>query len=182
MNAQTGKIAVIYKSKYGSTKCYAAWLAEELNADLFSITEFDQAKLEEYSTVLFGSSVHIGKIKGIDFIKNNWAVLSKKKVGVFATTGAAKVEPQQMQVIDASLPAEISQKIKYFPLPGAYDYNKLDFTDKLLMNMGPINTMRFKVWFKGDKNAKKQLEEFCSTQDWTSKELINPIVEYAKSP
>jgi len=30
-------IAVIYKSKYGSTKKYAEWLGEDLQADVFEL-------------------------------------------------------------------------------------------------------------------------------------------------
>ncbi len=108
---------VIYRSKYGSTKRYAEWIAEELNADIFAVSEFDVSKLENYSIVLFGSSVHIGKVKGITFIKNNWPILSKKKVVVFASTGSPKIEPKQQQVVVASLPPELCQLVKYFPLP-----------------------------------------------------------------
>ena len=142
------------------------------------MSEFDASTLNSYSTVLFGSSVHVGKIKGIDFVKNNWNVLSSKKVVVFASTGAPKIEPEQELVIDACLPAGICQDVKYYPLPGAYNYNKLDFTDKLLMNLGPIANLRFKKWFKRDKKAEEQLAVFRNAQDWTSKEAVNPIVEY----
>ncbi len=176
MNVQGNKIAVIYKSKYGTTKRYAEWIAEKLNAEIFSNSEFDASTLNDYSTVLFGSSVHIGKVKGIDFIKSNWQVLRNKKVVVFASTGSPKIEPKQQEVIKASLPAEISQCINYFPLPGAYNYSKLDFTDKLLMDLGPRMTLQLRAWFKGSQKAKEQLAVFCKEQDWTSKEAILPIV------
>ena len=175
------KIAVIYKSKYGSTKRYAEWIAQKLGAQTFSITEFDVSTLDGYSTVLFGSSVHIGKIKGIEFVKDNWAVLNKKQVVVFASTGAPKIEPKQHEAISASLPPIICQCIKYFPLPGAYCYSKLDFKDKLLMNFGPYAVFRFRAWFKRDQKAKLQLSEFGKQQDWTSPEAVDPIVDCVKS-
>jgi hypothetical protein len=76
----------------------------------------------------------------------------------------------------------MSYRIKFFPLPGAYNYNKLDIADKFLMNLGPRSALRFKAWFKGDKKAKEQLKSFCQTQDWTSIEAIEPILNYLKSP
>ena len=42
------KIAVIYKSKYGSTKKYAQWIAEEAKVNLFEYSEMDVKELVEY--------------------------------------------------------------------------------------------------------------------------------------
>ena len=109
------------------------------------------------------------------------AVLSKKQVIVFASTGAPKIEPKQSEVISNSLPAIICQCVKYFPLPGAYDYSKLDFKDKALMNLGPYSMLRLKAWFRRDQKAKVQLSEFGKVQDWTSQEAVNPIVNCVKS-
>lgn len=50
----TSKIAVIYKSKYGNTKKYAQWIAEEANADLFEHSEVDAKKLVEYDAIAYG--------------------------------------------------------------------------------------------------------------------------------
>ena len=33
------KVAVIYKSKYGSTKKYSGWIAMRLNADLYEVSD-----------------------------------------------------------------------------------------------------------------------------------------------
>ena len=44
MNA-TKNVVVIYKSKYGSTKQYAQWIAEELNTSLFEATSIDPSQL-----------------------------------------------------------------------------------------------------------------------------------------
>lgn len=172
---------IIYKSKYGTTKRYADWLSQRLNVAAIDVSQFDTETLDRYQTVLFGSSVHIGKVKGIKFLKNNWENLSQKRVIVFASTGSPKPSSKQQEVIEASLPAIICRHIKFFPLPGAYNYRKLDFTDKLLMNLGPRTALRFKAWFKGSKKAKEQLRSFCETQDWTSQEAITPIVSYVNN-
>ncbi len=179
--SQPNKIAVIYKSKYGCTKRYAEWIAEKLGAEASNITKFDPSTLDRYSTVIFGSSVHIGKVKGIKFISDNWATLSTKQVIVFASTGAPKIEPKQNEVITASLPADMSLRVKYFPLPGAYCYSKLDFKDKMLMNLGPFAILRFNAWFKRDQKAKQQLSEMLKDQDWATQDATNPIVDYVKS-
>jgi len=57
------KTVVVYNSKYGYTKQYAQWLAEELNADMFNGKELKKNMLNDYSTVLFGSSLYAGTNK-----------------------------------------------------------------------------------------------------------------------
>ena len=170
-------VVVIYKSKYGATKRYAEWIAEELKTKALDISEFDTASLKRYSTVIYGSSVHIGKIKGIDFLKNNWGVLSTKKVVMFVSTGASLVTLEQYQVIETSLPANLRKNIICFPLPGAYDYNKLDCNDKWLMNLGPMSKLRFNSWFRIDKKSQEQLILLHEETDWTNKEAISPIIQ-----
>jgi len=63
------KTAVIYKSKYGSTKEYANWIAEELGGKLFDVSEITAQKLEDYNTVIFGGRIHAGSIQGLSGIK-----------------------------------------------------------------------------------------------------------------
>jgi menaquinone-dependent protoporphyrinogen IX oxidase len=181
MQGDKGNSVVVYKSKYGSTKRYAQWIADELNADIFDVSEFKPSMLNGYATALFGSSVHIGKIKGIDFVEKNWSAFRNKRMAIFTTNGAPSTDkPKFQEPFKACLPAEICENVRYFPLPGAYNYDKLDLKDKLLMNLGPRMSLILRCYFKGDEKARKQLEAFCEEQDWTSKEAIKPIIEYIK--
>ena len=45
-------VAVVYKSKAGSTKRYAQWIAEETGADIFELGEFKKRK-QSTTTLLF---------------------------------------------------------------------------------------------------------------------------------
>ncbi len=102
-------------------------------------------------------------------------------MAVFAACGTPKVGPKEFEVIKACLPPDICQNVKYFPLPGAYNYAKLDFKDKFLMNLGPRIVLRRKAWFGGDPKAKEQLAVFCKEQDWTTRDAIAPVVECTKA-
>jgi len=57
------KTLVIYSSKYGHTKKYAEWLAEDLNADICDDKNLKKEMLNSYSVILFGSSLYAGKNK-----------------------------------------------------------------------------------------------------------------------
>jgi flavodoxin len=47
----------MYFSKYGSTKKYAEWIAEELNGDIFDIKNVKNSSLDDYSTIILGSGL-----------------------------------------------------------------------------------------------------------------------------
>ena len=77
------KIAVIYKSRYGSTKKYAEWIAQEAGADLL---EHSQAKINDlvkYDTIVYGGNLHAGKIDGKELIVNNFEKIKEKKLIIF---------------------------------------------------------------------------------------------------
>ena len=62
------KTLIIYSSKYGHTKKYAQWLAEELNADICDDKSLKNKMLDDYSTVLFGGSLYAGGCKAAQLI------------------------------------------------------------------------------------------------------------------
>ena len=54
------KTIVIYKSKYGASAQYAAWIAEELGCRAVSIDEFKKNDLKNYENVIYGGGVQAG--------------------------------------------------------------------------------------------------------------------------
>lgn len=174
------KIAVIYKTKYGSTKRYAEWIAEKLGADIFEISKFNFSEIDKYNAVFFGSSVNAGRIKKINFIKDNWNKLKNKTVVIFSVSASPSDDPDQQKLFAANLPEEIRKNIAFYPLQGAYDYNKLDKFDKFIMSF-PKMILTLRCWVKKDKKSKEDLEQFYTPQDFTNESAVEPIVEYVKS-
>ena len=80
---------IIYKSKYGSTKKYAEWLAEATGFDCVELSNFSAKDLGKYDTVVYGGGIYASGIAGISFIKKNYAVLSGKKTIVFCCGASA---------------------------------------------------------------------------------------------
>ena len=63
---------VIYRSKYGSTKKYAEWIAEELGCN---ILEFKEAKIEnlmKYDTIIYGGGLYAEVINGVYLLTKNF--------------------------------------------------------------------------------------------------------------
>ena len=60
---------VIYKSKYGATDKYAAWIGEELNCPVVELGDFDKKTIDNYDNIIYGGGVHAGGIRGWDDFK-----------------------------------------------------------------------------------------------------------------
>ena len=65
------KIAVVYKSKYGTTKQYAEWIAEELNASLFEVSSIKPLHLMDYDVIVYGGGLYASRIDGVKFVTKN---------------------------------------------------------------------------------------------------------------
>ncbi len=126
------KIAVIYKSKYGSTKRYAGWIALKLDADLYEINDISTKELDNYDTIIYGGGIYIGKINGLNFISKNIEKLKEKELIVFAV-GMESGEDKLQNILSKNLDEDTIKRVKVFKFRGAFDYSQLNIIDKLLM-------------------------------------------------
>ena len=78
------KIIVIYKSKYGSTKYYADWIAKNIDADLLEVSEAKIEKLKNYHTIVYGGPLFAFRISGVKFITKNIEKIKHKKIVIFS--------------------------------------------------------------------------------------------------
>jgi len=172
--------AVIYKSKTGFTKKYAEWIAEELQADLFSADEMTVKRMEEYDTIIYGGSLYAVGIKGVGLITKNIERLKGKKIVVFAT-GASPVREEVIEEVkNKNFTPEQQKIVQFFYLRGGFDYKKLGFFDKFLMTL-----LKWKM-----QNKKKEelsddeigmLAVYDKTVDYTEKKKIEKILMYVNS-
>lgn len=89
------KIAIIYKSKYGSSKKYAQWIAEEVKGDLFNSSNIKEEKLKEYDIIVYGGGLYASGISGISLITKNLDILKDKKIIVY-TVGLASTDKKEI--------------------------------------------------------------------------------------
>lgn len=168
---------VLYESKYGSTQRYANWIGEELNCKVLKISDTNIDELTNYDNIIFGGWVHAGKLNGFNKIYENIDKLRDKKLLVFAV-GLAMTEDPDYQNYKAKTFNKFNN-LKHFYLRGAFDFNKLNFSDKIMMNV-------FKTILKM-KNAKESnekitamLNSYSQAVDFTKRENIKIIVDEVK--
>jgi menaquinone-dependent protoporphyrinogen IX oxidase len=172
------KTIVIYKSKYGSTKKYAEWIADELKADLYERARVKPGDLQGYDTIVYGGNLHAVGISGLELIKKNLGRLGTRKIIVFSV-GAAPIRQDTVNaVIKANFIQDENRKIKFFAFRGAFNYQKLNLIDKTLMFLLKLK-LQSKKPHELDEDSRGLLESYEKPADFTDRASIAPLVKYA---
>ena len=177
------KVMVIYFSKYGSTKKYAEWIAEELNGNISKLNEVNLSNLSDYEVIIIGIPLYPGKIKNFDFLGKYYEIIKDKKIIIF-TCGIADVNKTEnvnniKKRIEKIIPKNIFEKNKIFCLRGSLDYKKMDLKHRIMMWVKKREVIS-KELDKKDNDAKLLLETYGKTIDFINKENINEIIDYCK--
>ena len=166
---------ILYASKYGSTKRYAEWLAEETG---FDCVETKKAKIEDvkqYDTILLGGGIYASGIAGLSFLKKNITQLREKKVIVFCD-GASPYEERAFQQIVAHNLKDSLAGLPCFYCRGAWDPDAMSLADRTLCRMLQKAVAKKKpedceIW------EKALLEAGDQKHDWTDRSYLAPILE-----
>jgi menaquinone-dependent protoporphyrinogen IX oxidase len=172
---------IIYHSKYGHTKQYAQWLAEELKADMCEAKSLKNNMLNDYSTILFGNGIYAGTNKAANLIVKHFEQIKDKKVVLF-TCGLNDVSKETIiikinKALDKVITPEIREKIKIFHVRGGIDYGNMGFLYKTMMKMVHSQLSK-KPENELDDENKTVLETYGKKVDFSDKKMLEPIIEY----
>ncbi len=167
---------IIYKSKYGSTKKYAEWIAERTWADMVETPKLDVDALQSYDNIVFGGYLHATGIAGLDVIKKNWDEIKDKNIVIF-TVGLASInDGTYKDIVRASFSEDEMKKIKLFGLRGAFDYEKLGRIDKAMMYMMKMD-LKSKDYSSLNDDEKGLLKAYNEPVDFIDPASIEPVVD-----
>lgn len=174
------KIAVIYKSKYGSTKRYAGEIATNLQGDLFEASEVKRERLSTYDTIIFGGGLYASGINGIYVIKENFHNIKNKDLIVF-TVGLASTDDKEIfkPIIEKSFTKEMIDQVQFFHMRGGIDYKKLSLIHKLMMFMLKTITAKKKSE-ELTEDDKMMLATYGDKVDFINMETIEPLILYVR--
>jgi menaquinone-dependent protoporphyrinogen IX oxidase len=110
------RTVIIYSSTLGTTKKYAKWLREALEADLSKANAGQRSALD-YDLIIVCSPTYMGQIKLLGYLKKRWSVIQGKRVILIAVGMAPPDHPDSRKSYD-EIPEDIRGKIRYFKLPG----------------------------------------------------------------
>jgi menaquinone-dependent protoporphyrinogen IX oxidase len=168
-------IAVIFKSKYGTTEKYAKWIAEEVGADIYPVKEITADDLEKYDTIIYCGGLYAGGIMGISFIKNNYGKFRKKKVIVVAVGSTLKKDDAIAELKDKNFTEEMKKDVKMFILRGGLNYPQMHIFDRILMFL-LVTSIKFKKQSNLDDDSKGILATYGKAVNFTNKSTIAPVV------
>ncbi len=170
---------VVYKSKYGSTKTYAEWIADELSCDICDASEIKADGLKPYDTIIYGGGLYAEIIAGVTLITKNIDKLSDKKIVVF-TTGLTPPDCRAYYddlVVKKNFKGDTYSKIKMFNYPGKMIVDELSLVHKTA-----IKALKKLMSDKENPtDMEKLLIDLCDADgDFSDKSLIYDLIEYVK--
>ncbi len=161
---------VIYKTKYGSTREYAQWIAQECGFPLCSVRQRLGRILADSDIVILGSPIRIGRVKIAPWMKRRWQMLRQKKLVVFSVSAALPDDPSVHDAWRQSLTEDIRAVCTCFSLPGRLVFDKLTPVDRFLMHRGAM--------IEGDEGVQEGMLEGIDNVERT---LIEPILAHIRS-
>ena len=173
------KTIVIYKTKYGSTKTYAEWIAQELGCESIDAKEVKADALSKYDTIIYGGGLYAEIINGVSLITKNLEKLKDKKIIIF-TTGITPSNVRAYydgEVIEKNFKNGVPENIKIFNFLG-----KMVLEELTLVHRTALKAL--KKIMSGKENPtdmEKMLIELCDADgDFSDRNSIAPLVEYVK--
>lgn len=170
------KVAVVFKSKYGSTEKYANWIADDIGADIFRVSEIKADRLKGYDTVVYCGGLYAGGILGFSFIKNNYLKLCDKKLIVVAVGATLKKDEAVEEVRGRNLTDKMKGNVQFFLLRGGLNYKKMNVIDRFLMFL-LIKSVKAKKNKELDDDTKGMIATYGKVVDFTNKNAIAPIIK-----
>lgn len=170
---------VVYKSKYGATKAYAQWIAEELGCDMVEMKKTGIDEILKYDNIVYGGGLYAEMIAGIALITKNFSRLAEKKIAIFST-GITPLDCREYydgEVMEKNFKDGLPENARVFNFMGKMILEEMNFADRTAIKM-------LKKVMSGRKNPtemEKLLIELCETYgDFTDKNQIYDLIEYIK--
>jgi len=173
------KAVVIYKTKYGTTKQYAEWIAEALEIPLFEATAIKPAQLLDYDVIIYGGGLYAGGVIGSKLVAENPC-----NCLILFTVGAADPSTTDYKdILEKNFSQDLLSKTKIFHLRGGIDYSKLSLVHKGMMAM--LRKMVKKKSKKSESELSDEdmlfLETYGKKVDFMDKTTIMPLVDYVQT-
>lgn len=169
-------VAIVYRSKHGSTLRYAEMIKEEIGNERCDLIDGSTCKLkdlENYNLIIFGSAIHGGGFMGIDLLKKAYPKLIEENKHVVAYAVGINIDSEEAenQLRDINFKKGL-EELKCYLFKGDYDPGVLKGMDKLIMKV----VSKMVSSGKTDESQQKLAEIFKNGCQGVSKEYIVPLL------
>ncbi len=171
----SNKIAVLYKSKYGTSRTYAKWIADKLHGDLYGIDNVTFKNLDTYDFIVFVGALYAGKLSSVKGIKRFYNKLKGRKNLYCVIVGLTNPEDKEFydNAINQNFKSDEKENMKFYFLRGSIDFDKLKLHHALMMYMLKriISVKTVKT-----EDEKALLENYGKKIDFLNKTSVEEIV------
>lgn len=124
---------VLYETEQGSTQKYAEDIAKAVGGTVLPLKKFKPKTIDDYDVLVFGGWVRGNQIMGLNKFLSYWDAMEGKDVIVFSSglSVVSKDGREEMIQLNVLYPYHL----RYYMLRGSFDFKKLSFKNRLMMNM-----------------------------------------------
>lgn len=168
---------VVYKTKYGSTRQYAQWIAEELSCKVADAKDVTIEELASYDMIIYGGGLYAEVINGVSLITKNIEKLKDKKIAIY-TTGITPIDCSDYYnklVIEKNFKQGVPACVKVFNFTGKMVIDELSVVHKTALK----TLKKIMLAKKEPTDMEKLLIELCDADgDFSERSQIDALVEY----
>ena len=128
---------VVYASRYGYTRRYAQWIAEQLGCCAVEARQVRAEQLAACEVLVYGGGLYAGGLNGAKKILADPCALAGKELVLFTCGLADPADPQNAAHIRAgverALPEEMRGRVALFSFRGGIDYARLSLVHRAMM-------------------------------------------------
>ncbi|HEY8918916.1 MAG TPA: flavodoxin domain-containing protein [Chitinophaga sp.] len=159
---------IIYRSRYGATRQYAAWLSAELQIPAIPQEQATPEIIADAGFLILGSSIYIGKLLMRKWLKQHAAQLQKKRLFIFLVTATKKDKRDKLRsYVQQNVPACFEDNCRYYFFPGKIIYDQLSLADKLKVRIGK--------WIASLRNKQLDISDFNDVNPSHISGLVNDV-------
>lgn len=167
---------ILYQSKYGATKKYVDWLAEDTGFDIVETKKASVSNVSKYDIVILAGGIYASGIAGLSFLKNSIGKLKRQKIAVLCIGASPYDKDAFNEIYKHNFKNEISG-IKCFYARGAWDEEAMTFKDRTLCRMlqkavAKQDPSTYEPWQKALMCA---VGHKC---DWTDRKYLDELVRF----
>lgn len=168
--------AILFSSRYGSSKEYALMLKEKTGAAAIGNDKLTPSLVAEFGSLILVGGVYMGKIEGLDFFRDYATELrASHKLAVLAVGLAPEGKEYYAKLYEDNFKNHL-QGIPMFYARGRLEMDKLSFVDKNLMKA-------FQKLVKGRKELSGFAKEITENRslDYISEDYLDELLVYLRA-
>ncbi len=167
---------IIYQSKYGATKKYAAWLQNMTDFYCIEVSKAVADEVAQCGTIILCGGIYASGIAGLSFLKKNIEKFKNKKMAILCVGASPYDESMFTKIKEHNLKGDL-KNIPLFYGRGAWNESKMKFIDRTLCkilqkSVAKKDPSTYEPWMEALMCARGQ------NCDWTDKKYLVPLLEY----